>query len=244
MQHWVRNIWRQVIAFIVFTLGLVLLMDKIVMPIYVRHGKELELPDVRRKNVRKAVDLLEEQGFEVEVVDTVEVSGMPKGVVIEQQPSPGMAVKPGRVVRLIVTGGQKYFAMPNLVGMVYKAATILIDSHKLVLQDVEYVYSSEKPEGVVCEQSVLPGSMVAAGTAVSLKVSQGRPARQYVVPQVVGLSLNDARQAIRQAGLKVGIIRYVPNADLNPHTVIDQTPKADKVLDNPTMVDLKVTVEP
>lgn len=244
MQYILRNIWRQFVAFVIFTLMLVLLLDKVIMPIYVRHGKEIKLLDVRKRSAKQAKSALEDSGFEVEIVDTVEVSGVPQGVVIDQQPAPGTLVKAGRVVRLIVTGGKKYFPMPNLVGQVYKAATLALEHSRLELAEVEYVFSSDKPEGVVCEQSVIPGSMVSAGTPVSLKVSKGKPERQYTVPQVVGLSLNDARQELRQAGLRVGIIRYVPNADLNPHTVIDQTPKPGRIYDNPIMVDLQVTTEP
>jgi serine/threonine-protein kinase len=244
MQYVFRNIWRQLVAFVIFTLALVLLLDKVIMPIYVRHGKEEKLPDVRKRSAIKAKEVLEDRGFEVEIVDTVEVSGVPQGIVIDQQPAPGTLVKVGRVVRLMVTGGRKYFPMPNLVGQVYKAAALTLEHARLELAEVEYVFSSDKPEGVVCEQSVLPGSMVSAGTPVSLKVSKGKPEHQYTVPRVVGMSLNDAKQEIRQAGLKVGLIRYVPNADLNPHTVIDQTPKPGRIYDNPINVDLQVTVEP
>jgi len=244
MRRALQNIYRLLGAFILFSLVLVLLLDKIIMPLYVRHGKEIELIDVRNKSAHKAVEMLEESGFEVEWVDTEEVSGIPKGVVIDQQPRPGSTVKSGRVIRLMVTGGQKFFPMPNLVGQVLKAANLILDNSKLVLDTVEYIFSSDKPEGVVFAQSILPGSMVAAGTPVRLVVSKGKPERQYEVPRVVGLSLSEARQAIRNAGLRVGILRYIPNADLNPNTVIDQTPKAGKVFDNPVLVDLQVTTEP
>jgi len=109
---------------------------------------------------------------------------------------------------------------------------------------VEYIYSSEKPEGVVCEQSLLPGSMVATGTPLRLVVSKGAPPRQLEVPNLIGLSLANARSTIRQAGFRVGLIRYVPNEELNPNTVLDQNPKAGRLYENPIPIDLHVTAEP
>jgi serine/threonine-protein kinase len=113
-----------------------------------------------------------------------------------------------------------------------------------VLGDVEYLYSSDKPEGVVCEQSLVPGSMVSVNTPVNLVVSKGKPARVLEVPMLTGLSLEEARDAIRKAGFKVGLIRYVPTSDLNPFTIIDQAPRPGGRYDNPINIDLQVTSEP
>jgi len=42
----------------------------------------------------------------------------------------------------------------------------------------------------------------------------------------------------------VGLIRYVPNEELNPNTVLDQNPKAGRLYENPIPIDLHVTAEP
>jgi len=244
MQTRIRNWFRLVAAFIISGVILALVADKIVVPLYVQHGREIAMIDVVKKHTADAVSALKANGFEVQVEDTVESGNLPKGIVIDQQPPPGLMVKKGRVVRLIITGGEHYFAMPNLVGRALKAANIIIDNNKLILDEVEYLYSSDKPEGVVCEQSLLPGSMVKTNTPVRLVVSKGKPSRTLEVPMLTGLSLEEARAAIRKAGFKVGLIRYVPTADLNPYTVIDQTPKPGGHYDNPIGIDLQVTSEP
>ncbi|MFH1214842.1 MAG: PASTA domain-containing protein [Candidatus Neomarinimicrobiota bacterium] len=244
MQTRLRNWFRLLAAFIIFGVALALIMDKIVMPVYVRHGKEIVMMDVRKKHTAEAINLLKMGGFGVQVVDTVEGGNLPKGVVVDQQPPPGNMVKKGHVVNLIITGGEHFFQMPNLVGRVLKSATIIIENQKLVLDTVEYLYSSDKPEGVVCEQSLLPGSMVGSNTPVRLVVSRGKPSHQLEVPMLTGLNLEEAKASIRKAGFKIGLIRYVPTPDLTPYTVIDQTPKAGHHYDNPVNIDLQVTNEP
>jgi serine/threonine-protein kinase len=244
MQTSVRNGLRLIAAFIIFGAVFAFLIDKILMPLYVHHGKDVAMINVVKKPTAKAISDLKQAGFEVQVMDTVESGSLPKGIVVDQQPPAGRMVKKGRVVRLIITGGEYFFQMPNLVGRALKAANLVLENNKLVLDTVEYLYSSDKPEGVVCEQSLLPGSLVKTNTPVRLVVSKGKPSRTLEVPMLTGLSLDEARTAIRKAGFKVGLVRYVPTADLNPYTVIDQTPKPGGRYDNPTNIDLQVTSEP
>jgi len=240
----IRNFLRFIAAFIAVGVVLVLVFDKILMPIYVRHGKEVAMIDVLKLPADKAIQILDANGFEVQVVDTIESGNLPIGIVIDQQPPPGRMVKKGRVVQLVVTGGSRFVRMPNLVGRALKAAQIILENNKLVLDSVEYLYSSEIPEGVVSEQSILPGSMVSINTKVTVVVSKGPPSRKLEVPMLIGLSLTEARASIRKAGFRVGVIRYVPTTDLNPYTVIDQTPKPGGLYDNPINIDLQVTIEP
>jgi len=240
----VRNWLRLIAAFVIMGVILALIFDKIIMPRYVRHGQEVNMVDVRRKPTTEAVSLLKKSGFEVQVIDTIESGNQPKGIVVDQQPPPGRLVKKGHIVGLVITGGTHFFQMPNLVGRPIKAAKIILDNNKLILDTLAYLYASDIPEGVVSDQSILAGSMVSTNRQVSLVVSKGRPSHQLEVPMLTGLSLEEARVAVSKAGFKVGLIRYVPTADLNPFTVIDQTPKPGRKYDNPINIDLQVTSEP
>ena len=84
----IRNWLRFIVAFIAVGVVLVLVFDKILMPIYVRHGKEVAMIDVLKLPADKAIQILDANGFEVQVVDTIESGNLPIGIVIDQQPPP------------------------------------------------------------------------------------------------------------------------------------------------------------
>ncbi len=237
----IRNFIRFLIVFIFFTIVFVVVMDKIVMPLYIRHGKESILMDIRQKQFGEAKAILTMNGFEVEVIDTVDNSDLPPGTVVDQQPPAGYDVKKGRVIRLVITGGEKYFQMPNLVGKVLKAAMLEMDHYKLVIDSVIYQYSLDKPKGVVSEQSIQQGVMVSSNEPVVLTVSKGQPPRKLEVPDLIGLGLEGAKQAIRKSGFRMGMIRYIPNPELTPYTVIGQEPEKGELRDKPVTIDLDVT---
>lgn len=236
-----RNLLLFLSAFILFTILFAVLMDKVVMPLYVRHGQEIELLDVRYKPLTEAKSVLFRNGFDAEVIDTVENSDFPSQTVIDQQPPPGYLVKKGRIIKLIISSGERYFPMPKLIGKVLKAANLDLERYGLVVDSVFYAFSSDKPVGVVSEQSISQGRMVSSNTHVSLTVSKGAPDKQLEVPDLFGLNLDEAKKIIRKSGHRIGTIRYIQNPDLTPYTVIGQKPEGGKLLDNPTAINLDVT---
>src|SRR4029078_1104535 len=60
---------------------------------------------------------------------------------------------------------------------------------------------SQKPVGKVISQDPPAGEQVVEGTEIILDVSRG--AKQVVVPSVVGMSEDDARTTLQQAGFEV-----------------------------------------
>jgi serine/threonine-protein kinase len=216
-------------------------MDKVLMPLYVRHGQEVILLDVRNKHIDEAEAILRINGFDIEIIDTIEKLELPPGTVIDQQPPPGYIVKRGRLVKLVVSKGESYYPMPNLVGKVLKAAKLELDQLRIPVEAVLYRYSSEIPEGVVAGQSIEPGLIVSPSTPVTLIVSKGPPEVVLKVPDLIGLNLEEAKRQILKAGFEVGKVRYIPDPEFAPFTVVGQRPEPHEIMDYPTAVDLNVT---
>lgn len=237
-----RNWIRFLTVFVIFTAIFILVMDKIVMPIYVEHGSEFTLVDVCGRSLDETAIILNMVGLNYEVIDTTEDDKYAPQTVIDQQPPPGTPVKKGRVVRLVITGGERFFPMPNLVGRVLKAANLELQRLHLKVADISYEFSSDKPTGVITTQSIPPRQMVSSADSVSLVISKGPPPRQLQVPDLFGLNLDEAKLVIRNAGFRVGSIRYITNDDLVAYTVIGQKPEFGILYDNPVAIDLEVTI--
>ena len=193
------------------------------MPIYTRHGQELEVPDIVGLSFAEAYTMLTEQKFKViKDRDTFD-SQYPPGYVVSQNPLPRSKVKKWRRIYVTVSKGERIVLMPKLVGQSERNAEILISQLGLVLKSVNYEYSPLHLKDVVIEQSIAENERLRQGTEVEIVVSLGLIPDRFIMPNVVGKLLEDARKSIEKAGLAVGNIAYQTTDKLLPNTVIEQS---------------------
>jgi len=87
------------------------------------HGAYLKVPTVKGKNVDEGVKLLENQGFEVVIQDSLYFEDIPKYTIIIQLPEPDATVKANRTVFLTINRAYPpYIDMPKLEGLSYRYA--------------------------------------------------------------------------------------------------------------------------
>ena len=84
--------------------------------------------------------------------------------------------------------------------------------------------------------------MLNKGMGLHLTASLGVPPNFYKVPNLFGLSQKKAVESLEKYGFKLGKVYYRQNEDLIPYTVLDQSISADTILEEPTHVDLTVSV--
>jgi serine/threonine-protein kinase len=222
----------------------VLIMDWIVMPLYTRHGDEVEMPNITSMRYEEALRPIHEAGFVLVKEEERYSTQYPNGYVIEQNPPPHARVKPGRRVYAVVSRGEKRVLMPDLVERSQREAELILRNHRLELGAVEQGFSSLYPSGVVMRQSVPAGVEVTANTRVNITISMGGEPSQFVVPAVEGRLFNDALKRIKEAGLRVGNLTYTVAPDLLPDTVIRQSPSPNSVVEKDSAVDLELSTLP
>jgi serine/threonine-protein kinase len=218
-----RKRYKRLVRWLVFLALLYLALDRIVMPVYTRHGQAIAVPDVTNLDFQSAKEVLESRGLRVVRASDRYDAHVPPGHVVFQEPRAGSQVKKGRRIYLTISKGEKKIPVPNLVGGSERDARFRLGSIGLNLQNVDYTYSSYYPEGVVVDQSIPPQTEVELGTGIRITVSLGPAPSRFMVPDVVGKSLDDAIRQIRKAGLTPGTIRYQPTSELLPETVLDQS---------------------
>ncbi len=103
------------------------------LKIYTNHDSDLiEVTDLSGKDSNDALKYLENIGLEGEVTDTVYKDGVEKLAVINQNPAPGMMVKPGRKVYLVINiNSIPMVSVPDLANKssLSQARNILIRKH-------------------------------------------------------------------------------------------------------------------
>jgi eukaryotic-like serine/threonine-protein kinase len=194
------------------------------------------VPDVRERTLEQARAILENADLSITIGDSLPNPNVPAGAVLAQTPLPGHEVAPGASVRVILSSGTLRPRVPDVDAMPVALATRALQAAGF---DV-VVDEGEGPAGAVIRTDPAPGTPLPLPATVRLVV--GRGATLLPVPNVVGLPLDDAVQAILDAGLQVGEISYGEGEIGEGGDVYEQTPAPDHLMPEGTRVDLRVNL--
>ena len=220
-------------------------MDKLVMPLYTRHGQERLVPDLEGLSVARAEVQAKKQGYRFQTDKIVYDDHLPAETIIEQIPPAGTVTKSGRIIKVVVSAGEKRMPMPRLIGVSPQGALNTAASLGLIIpQDsISYQYSDRYPRGVVFQQSIPQDSVVRKGTVISIAVSLGQEPLEFIVPKLLGLPLSKAKQLLIDAGLSLGTITYRATKQYPKNTVVGQSIKSETTVIKGTPLDLLVAQE-
>lgn len=243
LKNWAGLSWQRKLLYTLAIICLVyMLLDNAIMPLYTRQYQSIKVPDVLNLPQNTAEKRLRAAGLRPVKGSEQHDENIPAGDVLFQVPEAGSPVKKGRRVYLTISMGHKLYTMPKLIGLSERDAKFALAEAELALGHIDYRTDEFFPEGVVCGQSVAPGADIRFGTAVDLSVSIGIEPSEFIVPAVVGLSLDQALLAIRKAGLLPGQISEQSTGKLLPNTVISQSLEAGTTVNKGDAVDLVISI--
>lgn len=207
--------------------------------------EEVEVPDVKGKQLALARQILEDGKLRVNVAETYDVE-VPAGQVVSQDPDPKRKVKGGRLVTIYVSKGGEAIEMPDLVGLTKSAATERLQKLSLNLGSTYEKESSSDP-GTVLSTDPKAGTKIVRGQSIDLIISRGESEKSKTseekisVPDVHNASLDVARAGIEGRGLTVGSVSY-ENSSQAEGTVVSQSPSAGSEISSGGSVDLIIAV--
>src|SRR5687767_15122872 len=79
-------------------------------------GREVVVPSVLGKTQVEAEEIVRNSGLQFKIASTRFSPEVPEGHVLEQIPSTGTRLKSNRTVKVLVSLGDRQFAVPNLLG--------------------------------------------------------------------------------------------------------------------------------
>jgi beta-lactam-binding protein with PASTA domain len=202
--------------------------------------EQLEVPDVIGRESATASQILQNRGFEVDVVPVVNPD-VERDHVATQDPDPGTTAPEGSVVSITVSTGPGEAPVPTVEGLPRREAEALLREAGFE-SEIERAFSADVRRGRVIEASPPAGTSLERGSTVTLTVSRG--VEQVAVPDVTGESEANARSEIEGAGLRVGEITGEVSEEAEPGTVVDQDPAGGTEVDEGSAVDLVVTEAP
>ncbi len=158
------------------------------------------MPDVTGMSQSEAEAQIEDADLVVGEVSQEASPDADQGEVTATDPSPGQAVNPGDSVNLTVASGQ--VNLPNLIGMSRDEAEQTLDDLNLDSSFESTPVDDPNDVGLVVNQSPQEGS-VTQDTRVTVTIGEEPEAEKVQVPNVVGMSADDAEAALgSQANLQ------------------------------------------
>jgi serine/threonine-protein kinase len=184
-------------------------------------GRYIETPVLTAMTTREARAAAEQVGLSTQVTDRGYSETVPKGSVMSTDPGAGDPVENGGTVELVVSLGKERYAVPDVVALPLDEASTALADLTLEVGAVEQEYSETIPEGSVTRTSIDPGTRVKPETSVDLWVSRGP--QPIEITDFTGESVEDATEALREAGLRVRT-RQRFNEQLETGLIISQSP--------------------
>ncbi len=236
------NLIRIILSIIGMIVIFSIVAEYLVMPAYTRQNQNKIMIDIKNRNLDDALKILKSENYRYEVSDTLYTNKFQLGTIVDQYPKPNTRVKSGRTVRLKIAQPEKSVAIPNLIGQSRRSAELELNQMGLLIDTVYTEYNPEYPNGTIAWQYPKAGDRRKKGMGIQITVSKGMPPNFFQVPNLIGLSINQAKDLIFKSRLKVGKISYHQDQDLVPYTVLDQSIKNGTVLDITATINLVVSV--
>ena len=94
---------------------------------------------------------------------------------------------------------------------------------------------------MILEQTPSAGSSLDKDSKIDVVISDGKGKEKGVVPSITGLTLSEAKKAIRAAGFTIGGIKYEESNAYGKGYVMWQQYAANTQLDKGTSIDIEVS---
>ncbi|MBE6038751.1 MAG: Stk1 family PASTA domain-containing Ser/Thr kinase [Anaerofustis stercorihominis] len=196
------------------------------------------VPDVMMKGVREAQVELTKYKFKP-VIIRENNAVIPKDTVISQSPSGGDSVKRGSEVTLIVSDGPNVSIIPDVTGYSEIVATKTLTDAGFIVREIVKVNNDDYRFGTVCDQNPKGNITAAEGTEVTLYISLGKDT--IVMPNLVGMTLDEATEAITNNQLVRGSVSYEISNEYSKGKVMEQSVKAYSDVNKNTVVDIVIS---
>lgn len=184
---------------------------------------EVIVPSVKNMHLDEAKEMLQAKnlGWEIQLANHPDIE---KSYVISQEPGANRKVRENTKVTLTVSQGPELATVPDVVKKELEAAEIDLSNAGFEVASSED-FSEEVPAGAVISQSPEGNAEAVKDSTVKLVVSKGKEPKLSSVPDLVGVSLEDARAKLQTANLKLSSeITQEESTEFLSGTVIRQEP--------------------
>ncbi len=197
---------------------------------YTSPGDKVKVPDFRGIAVTELDKFAGEKGVDYMIIDSIFDPKGQKGIVIGQDPQPNAMAKEGRTIYVTVSSTRPQLVkLPNLIDLSLKTAAATLETYGLKQGRIRYLDGLP----VVLRMQfngadIKAGTMIEKGSVVELYVGRGLAGGDGRVPDLNGLTKEEAINILQSKGLTPGAVifdgTFLTSADSAAAIVFKQSP--------------------
>ncbi len=225
-----------VVALVLIALGIALVAGAF-------DRETVEVPQLKGLTYEEAEELLEEYDLKIKEGDYVYSKAYDVEEIVSQDPKAGAKVKKGATITVNISKGSTEGTVPNLIGKSKKEAEKIIEEFGFEVGDIiEKTDTAEKNQ--VIAQDPDGGTQAEIGSKISITISDGKGKEKGIIPNLLGLTEDEAKNTIENAGFVVGKISYNQSDTYAKDKVMDQSQEPGENVDKGTKIDFVISMGP
>lgn len=200
---------------------------------FIKNEETVIVPDLVGKDIIYVLELLTNLGLNTKVKGSEYSQDFAQNNIIYQDPKPGEVIKKGRNVRIVISKGTKTLPMPNLKDLNLQQARLVLEKNGLFEGNCAKTYHDKIKKDKIIAQNPSPGKEIERGISADLLVSLGETSREFAMPDLEGLFLDEAVLAAEKNHLVIDHIKTVYKKNIAANVVLTQDPPPGyQVLEN------------
>lgn len=169
-----------------------------------------------------------------------EYSDLPEGQIYSQLPKAGKKIKKGRVLKVWISKGKNSVVVPDFRDMNLLDARVIAEQKGFKVQNITYVNHNLKYNRIITTEPS-EGSIVSGNKEISFLVSLNKKEDIIRMPEIIGLTLSEAKAILRKNQLFIGNIQYMESYDLDSDIIIESSIERSEKVAAGSSVDVIVT---
>lgn len=208
---------------------------------HTNHGQEIPVPNIVNKSVQEAIKILDDSGLDYEVDSFKYDPKYRPFQVLQVYPAPGSRVKDGRAIQLKVNPRTwARVEVPDVINKYSGLAFQRLEQVGLKVGDTIFEPSIQKDAVLRIlykGTAVKPKTKLPRFSVVDVVIGSG-PLRNITIPNVVGLTVKEARAVIARSMFEVGLVEHEDGSKDESDIIYYQDPAAGDVRDQGMQMDL------
>ncbi|MDO5707718.1 MAG: Stk1 family PASTA domain-containing Ser/Thr kinase [Andreesenia angusta] len=204
---------------------------------------EVPVPSIVGLTVDEANKLLSTDELKVDIEGEEYSEEQPEGKILRQNIPAATKIEKGKKIGVVLSQGPQPINVPSILGQDSETARLMLRDQGLILGAQTEEFNDEVEAGLIISQDPAPDTSVQKNTEVNIIISKGKEVYYSDVPNLIGLSFDQASAQLNSAQLSIGQVNYEFSSQKRG-TVINQGTRAGNTVEQWSAINMTVSSGP